>query len=78
MNANSILAQQFEFVQGVETMLFITCGTTDIPLTGVSFATDGVQSFLPGVLKTDPQDFLGKMEGFAVQGVQGNFYNPSF
>jgi hypothetical protein len=58
---------------GVETMLFTTRGTTDLPLTGVAFATEGVDNFLEGAMKTDTQHFLGKMEGFAVQGVQGQF-----
>lgn len=52
-------------------MLFTTRGTTDMPLTAVAFVTDGVENFLEGVIKTDTQDFLGKMEGFAVQGVKG-------
>ena len=42
-----------------------------MPLRPVAFATDGVEHFLEGVIKTDTQDFLGKMEGFAVQGVKG-------
>jgi len=56
---------------GIETMLFATCGSTDLPMKGVTFATAGVENFLEAVMKTDPQDFLGKMEGFAVQGVKG-------
>jgi hypothetical protein len=56
---------------GVETMLFTTRGTTDMPMRGISFTTSGVENFLEGVLKTDTQDFLGKMEGFAIQGIQG-------
>ena len=52
-------------------MLFTTRGSTDLPLRGVSFATEGVENFLEGALKTDTQDFIGKMEGFAVQGVKG-------
>jgi hypothetical protein len=52
-------------------MLFTTRGTTDMPMKGVAFATPGVEHFLEGVMKTDTQDFLGKMEGFAVQGIQG-------
>ena len=56
-------------------MLFTTHGTTDLPLTAVAFTTPGVDNFLEGALKTDPRDFLAKMEGFAVQGVRGmNFY----
>ncbi|RDB19669.1 hypothetical protein Hypma_013284 [Hypsizygus marmoreus] len=56
---------------GVETMLFTTRGTTDMPMNGIAFATEGVENFLEGTLKTDTQDFLGKMEGFAVAGVKG-------
>jgi hypothetical protein len=52
-------------------MLFATRGTTDLPMKGVAFSTAGVKHFLEGVMKIDPQDFLGKMEGFAVQGVKG-------
>jgi hypothetical protein len=59
---------------GVETMLFTTRGTTDLPLTGVAFTTEGVDHFLESAMKTDTQHFLGKMEGFAVQGVQGSLF----
>jgi hypothetical protein len=52
-------------------MLFATCGTTDMPMRGAIFTTPGVENFLEGVMRTDTQDFLGKMEGFAVQGIQG-------
>ena len=52
-------------------MLFTTHGSTDLPMKGVTFATAGVKNFLEAVMKTDPQDFLGKIEGFAVQGVKG-------
>jgi hypothetical protein len=52
-------------------MLFATRGTTDMPMRGAVFSTSGVENFLEGVMRTDTQDFLGKMEGFAVQGIQG-------
>ena len=52
-------------------MLFTTRGSTDLPLRGVTFATDGVEDFLESALKTDSQDFIGKIEGFAVQGIKG-------
>jgi hypothetical protein len=55
-------------------MLFTTRGSTDFPLRGVSFATKGVEDFLEHGLKTDEQDFIGKMEGFAIQGVKGLFF----
>jgi hypothetical protein len=35
------------------------------------FATPGVETFLEGVMKIDPQDLLSKLEGFAVQGIIG-------
>ena len=56
---------------GVESMLFVSRGTTDLPMRGVAFATAGVENFLEGTMKIDTQDFLAKMEGFAVLGVQG-------
>jgi flagellar hook protein FlgE len=52
-------------------MLFTTRGSTDLPIRGVAFATEGVEDFLEGAMKTDTQDFITKMEGFAVQGVKG-------
>ena len=52
-------------------MLFATRGTTDMPMRGAIFSTSGIENFLEGVMRTDTQDFLGKMEGFAVQGIQG-------
>jgi hypothetical protein len=51
-------------------MLFATHGTTDMPMRGAIFLTSGVENFLEGVMRTDMQDFLGKMEGFMVQGIQ--------
>jgi hypothetical protein len=37
------------------------------------FTTEGVHNFLEIAMKTDSQDFIGKMEGFAVQGIKGMF-----
>ena len=51
---------------GTETMLFMTHRSTNLPMKGVTFATAGVENFWEAVMKTDPQDFLEKMEGFAV------------
>lgn len=56
---------------GVETLLFTSRGSTDLTMTGIAFATPGVEKFLQDTLKTDPQEFLQKMEGFAVAGVRG-------
>lgn len=52
-------------------MLFTTHGTTNLPMCGVAYSTLGVQHFLEGVMKIDTQDFVGKMKGFAVQGIKG-------
>jgi hypothetical protein len=35
------------------------------------FATQGVENFMEGAMKIDVQDFVSKLEGFAVQGVVG-------
>jgi len=59
---------------GVESLLFTTRGSTDLPLRGIVYETDGIENFLEGAMKMDTQHFIGKMEGFAVQGVKGWFY----
>ena len=56
---------------GVETIFFTTRGTTNLPLRNVGFSTPGVKNFLDTVMKIDQNDFLGRMEGFAVQGMKG-------
>ncbi|KAI5990637.1 hypothetical protein EDD15DRAFT_2137953, partial [Pisolithus albus] len=56
---------------GAETMLYTTRGSTDLPLCGVAFATEGVENFMGTVMRIDNQDLVSKMEGFAVQGVKG-------
>ncbi|KAI6096641.1 hypothetical protein F5141DRAFT_1067528 [Pisolithus sp. B1] len=56
---------------GVETMFYATCGTTDLPLQGVAFATEGVVDFMGSVMGIDTQDLISKLEGFAVQGIKG-------
>lgn len=44
---------------------------------GSSYATEGVERFVSEVLKIDNTDFVGKMEGFAVQGLKGRpFFRP--
>ena len=37
----------------------------------IEFTSAGVENFLNGTMKIDMQDFLVKMEGFAVQGIKG-------
>lgn len=55
----------------VETLLYATRRSTDLPLRAVAFATDGVVDFMGSVMRIDEQDLTGKMEGFAVRGIQG-------
>ena len=38
---------------------------------GISFATKGVTQLLEQVFKLDTQDFLFKMQGYALQGIVG-------
>jgi hypothetical protein len=56
---------------GIETLLYATRGSTDLPLRGVAFETEGVKDFMGTVVGMDTLDFVSKMEGFAVQGVRG-------
>ncbi|KAG2086295.1 hypothetical protein BD769DRAFT_1681241 [Suillus cothurnatus] len=56
---------------GVETIFYTMCGSTDCPLRGVAFATEGVSDFMGTVMNIDHQDLVSKMEGFSVQGMQG-------
>jgi hypothetical protein len=58
---------------GVETVLYTTRGSTDLPLRGITFATEGVEEFMASVMNIDNQDFVGKMEGFAIRGIRGRF-----
>ncbi|KAG1843380.1 hypothetical protein DFJ58DRAFT_731671 [Suillus subalutaceus] len=60
---------------GAESVFYTTRGLTDLPLRSIAFATEGVQDFMPSVMGVDNQDLLGKMEGFAVQGVKGAAQN---
>ncbi|KAG2337985.1 hypothetical protein BDR05DRAFT_1004606 [Suillus weaverae] len=56
---------------GAETILYTTRGSTYLPLRGVAFATEGIEHFMHSVMGIDNQDFVSKMEGFAIQGVKG-------
>ncbi|KAG1832776.1 hypothetical protein EV424DRAFT_1533462 [Suillus variegatus] len=62
---------------GTEVMLYMTHGSTDLPLRGIIFTTDGVQNFMGFVMGIDNQDLVSKMKGFSVQGVQGAIFLPS-
>jgi hypothetical protein len=58
---------------GTETILFTTHGSTDLPLNGIVFTTEGVGEFMSSVMGIDHQDLVNKMEGFAIQGIKGIF-----
>jgi hypothetical protein len=44
-----------------------------MPLRGIIFATEGVNDFMTSVMNIDDQDLVSKMEGFAIQGMRGEF-----
>jgi hypothetical protein len=56
---------------GAECLFFACCGTTDLALRSISFSTERLENFLPLVLNIDEQDFVGKLEGFALQSLNG-------
>ncbi|KAG1781290.1 hypothetical protein EV702DRAFT_962745 [Suillus placidus] len=56
---------------GAETIMYVVRGTTDLPLRGSQFATEGVQSFMESAMGIDNQDLVSKLEGFAIQGMTG-------
>ena len=60
---------------GTEHILLTTPGTTNLPLKPSAFNTAGVENFLENGLRVDPQDLLGRMEGYAVQGLKGAVYS---
>ncbi|KAG1733399.1 uncharacterized protein EDB91DRAFT_1084453 [Suillus paluster] len=60
---------------GAESILYTTHGSTDVPLRGVTFATQGVDNFMDTVMGIDNQDLVSKMEGFAIQGMKGSVKN---
>lgn len=49
--------------------MYMTRGTTDLPLHGVTFVTEGMQEFMESVMGIDNQDLVSKLEGFAIQGM---------
>ncbi|KAG1770858.1 hypothetical protein EV702DRAFT_1202186 [Suillus placidus] len=57
---------------GAETILYTMRGSTDLPLGGITFATEGVDDFMASVMNIDNQEFVTKMEGFALRGAAKN------
>ena len=62
----------------METILYAACGSTELSIHGITFATEGAKNFMESIIKIDDQDLVSKLEGFAVQGVQGivHFAHP--
>ncbi|KAH7904733.1 hypothetical protein BJ138DRAFT_979063, partial [Hygrophoropsis aurantiaca] len=56
---------------GVETILFATRGSTDLPLRTISFTTPGVKDFMDTAMGIETNDFVTRLEGYAVQGIKG-------
>ncbi|KAG1835967.1 hypothetical protein DFJ58DRAFT_735336 [Suillus subalutaceus] len=52
---------------GVESMFYATCGSTNLPVHGVNFTTEGVDEFMSSTMNINSQDLISKMEGFAVR-----------
>ncbi|KAG1836618.1 hypothetical protein F4604DRAFT_1943019 [Suillus subluteus] len=50
---------------GAETILYTVWGSTNIPLRGIIFATEGVNDFMASVMNIDDQHLVSKMEGAA-------------
>ncbi|KAG2121293.1 hypothetical protein DEU56DRAFT_918222 [Suillus clintonianus] len=55
-----------------EIIIYVTHGSTDLPLCGVAFATEGVDEFMGSMMNINNQDLMSKMEGFAIQGAARN------
>ncbi|KAG1758577.1 hypothetical protein EDD22DRAFT_783713, partial [Suillus occidentalis] len=54
---------------GAETIMYTMRGSTDLPLRGIAFTTEGVENFMESVMNVDNQEFVTKMEGFALRGI---------
>ncbi|KAG1839894.1 hypothetical protein DFJ58DRAFT_627185, partial [Suillus subalutaceus] len=59
---------------GVKSIVYSTRGSTDLALRGITFNTEGVDNFMESMMNIDSQDLMSKMEGYAMQGMQGKFF----
>ncbi len=55
----------------MESQVFATRNSVDVPLKSISISTPGVQEFMEKTMHIDQTEYLGKMEGYALQGVKG-------
>ncbi|KAG1899506.1 uncharacterized protein F5891DRAFT_1189642 [Suillus fuscotomentosus] len=67
--------KSLQYHTGAESILYTTCGSTDVPLQGIVFATQGVDNFMDTVMGINNQDLVSKMEGVAIQGMKGSAKN---
>ncbi|KDQ48931.1 hypothetical protein JAAARDRAFT_144191 [Jaapia argillacea MUCL 33604] len=56
---------------GVESMLVVVKGTTNMTTKPRMFTTERIENFLAGTLKIDPGEFVTRMEGCALGGLKG-------
>ncbi|KAK2467217.1 hypothetical protein APHAL10511_000766 [Amanita phalloides] len=56
---------------GMEAQLFAMRSLIDIPLKSITYSTARVENFTESTLKLDKMDILGRMEGYALQGLKG-------
>ncbi|KAI6011007.1 hypothetical protein BKA83DRAFT_4132415 [Pisolithus microcarpus] len=47
-----------QYHMGAETVLYMTHGSTDLPLRGVAFTTEGIENFMGTVMHIDNQDLV--------------------
>lgn len=59
---------------GTEAIFFTTRSSSDVALKNLYFTTPGVKDFMEMTLKIDPNQFLAKMEGYAINGLKGMSY----
>ena len=56
---------------GIKAMCHVIRGGSDFTFPPITFWTDGIASFLQQVYNIDEQDFVAKLEGYAVHGLRG-------
>ncbi|KDQ49652.1 hypothetical protein JAAARDRAFT_143106 [Jaapia argillacea MUCL 33604] len=56
---------------GIEAMLVVVKGSTNMTTKPRMFTTERIENFLAGTLKIDPGDFVTRMEGCALGGLKG-------
>ena len=60
---------------GMEAQMFAARNSTDMPIKNVAFLTASIDGFMQNMMKLDYMEYLGKLEGYAIQGLKGT-YSP--